>query len=79
MAFYLFLLFTVVPLLELWLLVMLGQWTHAWVPILPRARGCGPRRGVNPLARHPRLSAESRKISPAGRMPGDALIDGALF
>src|SRR5262245_46690310 len=34
MMFYLFLLFTVVPLAELAVLVWLGEWTVWWVPIL---------------------------------------------
>jgi UPF0716 protein FxsA len=78
MAFYLFLLFTVVPLIELWLLVLLGQWTHAWVPILlilvDAALGAALIRwqGI-------RVVRRIQDDLAAGRMPGDALIDGALF
>ncbi|HEY4235018.1 MAG TPA: FxsA family protein [Lacipirellulaceae bacterium] len=78
MGFYLFLLFTVVPLVELWLLVVLGQWTHAWVPILlilvDAALGTALIRwqGV-------RVVRRIQEDLAAGRMPGDALIDGALF
>lgn len=78
MGFYLFLLFTVVPLVELWLLVMLGQWTHAWVPILlvliDAALGATLIRwqGV-------RVVRRIQEDLAGGRMPGDALIDGALF
>jgi UPF0716 protein FxsA len=78
MGFYLFLLFTVVPLVELWLLVLLGQWTHAWVPILlilvDAALGAALIRwqGI-------RVVRRIQDDLAAGRMPGDALIDGALF
>jgi UPF0716 protein FxsA len=78
MGFYLFLLFTIVPLVELWLLVLLGQWTRAWVPILlvfvDAALGATLIRwqGV-------RVVRRIQEDLAAGRMPGDALIDGALF
>jgi UPF0716 protein FxsA len=78
MGFYLFLLFTVVPLIELWLLVLLGQWTHAWVPILlvliDAALGAALIRwqGI-------RVVRRIQEDLAAGRIPGDALIDGALF
>jgi UPF0716 protein FxsA len=78
MAFYLFLLFTVVPLIELWLLILLGHWTHAWVPILlilvDAALGAALIRwqGV-------RVVRRIQEDLAAGRMPDDALIDGALF
>jgi UPF0716 protein FxsA len=78
MAFYLFLLFTVVPLIELWLLVLLGHWTNVWVPILlilvDAALGAALIRwqGI-------RVVRRIQDDLAAGRMPGDALIDGALF
>jgi UPF0716 protein FxsA len=78
MAFYLFLLFTVVPLLELWLLVLLGEATRAWVPILlilvDAVAGTALLRwqGLRTLRR-------IQEDLAAGRMPGDTLVDGALI
>jgi UPF0716 protein FxsA len=78
MAFYLFLLFTVVPLAELALLVWVGGETAWWVPILlvlvDAALGAALIRwqGV-------RVVRRIQGDLAAGRMPGDALIDGALF
>ena len=78
MGFYLFLLFTVVPLLELALLVWVGGQTAWWVPILlvlvDAALGAALIRwqGV-------RVVRRIQEDLAAGRMPGDALIDGALF
>jgi UPF0716 protein FxsA len=78
MAFYLFLLFTVVPLLELALLVWVGGQTAWWVPILlvlvDAALGAALIRwqGI-------RVVRRIQEDLAAGRMPGDALIDGALF
>src|SRR5258708_6140165 len=78
MGFYLFLLFTVVPLVELALLVWVGGQTAWWVPILlvlvDAALGAALIRwqGV-------RVVRRIQEDLAAGRMPGDALIDGALF
>jgi UPF0716 protein FxsA len=78
MGFYLFLLFTVVPLAELALLVWVGGQTAWWVPILlvlvDAALGAALIRwqGV-------RVVRRIQEDLAAGRMPGDALIDGALF
>jgi UPF0716 protein FxsA len=78
MALYLFLLFTVVPLIELWLLVLLGEATRAWVPILlilvDAVAGTALLRwqGLRTLRR-------IQEDLSAGRMPGDALVDGALI
>jgi UPF0716 protein FxsA len=78
MAFYLFLLFTVVPLIELWLLVLLGEATRAWVPILlilvDAVAGTALLRwqGLRTLRR-------IQEDLAAGRMPGDTLVDGALI
>jgi UPF0716 protein FxsA len=78
MFFYLFLLFTVVPLVELALLVQLGQQTVWWAPILlviadgvlgavlVRWQGW---RAVE------RIQDELRQ----GRMPTDSLVDGVLI
>lgn len=75
MLFKLIILFTVVPLVELALLLKLGAETEWWIPvvivivtgiiggILARSQGTGVMR---------KISAETR----AGLMPGDALLDG---
>jgi UPF0716 protein FxsA len=78
MAFYLFLLFTVVPLAELAGLVWLGGLTAWWVPILvilvDAVAGAALLRwqGLRTLRR-------IQEDLAAGRMPGDALVDGALI
>src|SRR5215470_8150980 len=75
--FYLFLLFTVVPLLELAMLIWLGEWTVWWVPVLivlaDALLGAALVRwqGLRTLRR-------IQEDMAAGRMPGDALVDGAL-
>jgi UPF0716 protein FxsA len=77
MIFYLFLLFTVVPLVELALLVWLGGQTVWWVPVLlVLADGIlgavlGRWQGWKTFSR---IQADMA----AGRMPADALIDGLL-
>jgi UPF0716 protein FxsA len=78
MAFYLFLLFTVVPLVELAGLVWLGGQTAWWVPILvilvDAVAGAALLRwqGLRTLRR-------IQEDLAAGRMPGDALVDGGLI
>ena len=78
MLFYLFLLFTVVPLIELSILVWIGGQTEWWVPILlviaTGIVGAALARwqGWQVLQR---IRAEAA----AGRMPADALIDGFLI
>ena len=78
MAFYLFLLFTVVPLVELAGLVWFAHETSLGVTILlilvDAALGAALIRwqGV-------RVVRRIQEDLAAGRMPGDALIDGALF
>jgi len=78
MLFYLFLLFTVVPLIELSILIWIGGETQWWVPIvLVIASG-----GVGAaLARWQgwQVLRRLREDSAAGRMPADALIDGFLI
>jgi UPF0716 protein FxsA len=78
MLFYLFLLFTLVPLVELSLLVWIGEQTAWWFPILivlatgivgaALARWQGWRTMV-------RIQDDLR----AGRMPADAMVDGLLI
>jgi UPF0716 protein FxsA len=78
MGFYLFLLFTVVPLAELAGLVWLGGQTAWWVPILvilvDAVAGSALLRwqGLRTLRR---IQADLA----GGRMPGDGLVDGALI
>jgi UPF0716 protein FxsA len=78
MLFYLFLLFTVVPLVELALLVWLGGQTAWWVPILlVIADGLvgallWRSQGFKAIAR---IQADLA----AGKMPADALVDGLLI
>lgn len=78
MLFYLFLLFTVVPLVELALLVWLGGQTEWWVPVLlVIADGVAGAllwrwQGLRALVRIQEEMA-------AGRIPADALVDGLLI
>jgi UPF0716 protein FxsA len=78
MLFYLFLLFTLVPLVEVVILVQIGQATVWWVPILlvvaTGILGAG-------LARWQgwRAMERIREDTRAGRMPASAIIDGVLI
>jgi UPF0716 protein FxsA len=78
MLFYLFLLFTVVPLIELAILVWIGGETEWWVPILmviaTGVLGAALSRwqGFQVLRR-------IREDAAAGRVPADAMIDGFLI
>jgi UPF0716 protein FxsA len=78
MLFYLFLLFTVVPLVELTLLIWLGGQTVWWLPVLlVIADGIAGAllwrwQGIRTLVR-------IREEMAAGRMPADALVDGLLI
>ena len=78
MLFYLFLLFTVVPIVELALLVWIGGQTAWWVPILiVIATGMAGAtlwrwQGLRVLER-------IRGDMAAGRMPADALVDGLMI
>ncbi|MGE3244646.1 MAG: FxsA family protein [Pirellulales bacterium] len=78
MLFYLFLLFTVVPVVELALLVWLGGQTVWWLPVLlVIADGLAGAllwrwQGIRTLVR-------IREEMAAGRMPADALVDGLLI
>lgn len=78
MLFYLFLLFTLVPLAELAILIWIGGQTEWWVPIVTViATGVA---GAA-LARWQGWQVVSRiqKELNAGRMPADAIIDGVLI
>jgi UPF0716 protein FxsA len=78
MLVYLFLLFTVVPLIELTILIRIGQATEWYVPIalviLTGIFGAALARwqGTQVLRR---IQDDAR----AGRMPADAMIDGFLI
>jgi UPF0716 protein FxsA len=78
MLFYLFLLFTLVPLVEVVLLVRIGQATVWWVPILLVIAT-----GIlgSALARWQgwRALERIREDTRAGRMPAGAIIDGVLI
>ena len=77
MLFYLFLLFTVVPLVELSLLIWLGGQTVWWVPVLlVIADGIAGAllwrwQGFRAITR-------IQEDMAAGKMPADALVDGLL-
>jgi UPF0716 protein FxsA len=78
MLFYLFLLFTLVPLAEVVILVQIGQATDWWVPILMViATGIA---GAA-LARWQgwRALERIREDARAGRVPAAAIIDGVLI
>jgi UPF0716 protein FxsA len=78
MLFYLFVLFTVVPIVELALLIWIGTHTHWWVPILMVVTTAmvgavlARWQGFRVLRR---IQDEMR----ARRVPTDALIDGAMI
>ena len=78
MLFYLFLLFTVVPLVEVVILVEIAQATEWWVPIV-LVIGTGILGAA--LARWQGWQAleRIRDDARAGRMPAGAIIDGVLI
>jgi UPF0716 protein FxsA len=78
MLFYLFLLFTVVPLVELSILVWIGGETQWWVPIL-MVIGTGVVGAVLARWQGWQVLRRIREDSRAGRMPADAMIDGFLL
>lgn len=77
MLFYLFLLFTVLPIVELAILIRIGEATEWWLPvalvIFTGIAGAA-------LARWQglRVIQRIRDDTRAGRMPGDALVDAFL-
>jgi UPF0716 protein FxsA len=78
MVFYLFLLFTLLPIAELAILIRIGQATVWWAPILLVI--CTGIAGAA-LARWQglRVYERIREDARAGRMPADALVDGFLI
>jgi UPF0716 protein FxsA len=78
MLFYLFLLFTIVPLVELTILVWIGGQTEWWVPIL-LVIGTGILGAALAKWQGWQVLQRIRADAAAGRMPADALIDGFLI
>ncbi len=78
MLFYLFLLFTVVPLVELALLVWLGGQTAWWVPVL-LVLADGVAGALLWRWQGLRTLVQIQQEMAAGRMPADALVDGLLI
>jgi UPF0716 protein FxsA len=78
MLFYLFLLFTVVPLVELSILVWIGGETKWWVPVL-MVIGTGVAGAALARWQGWQVLQRIREDARAGRMPADALIDGFLI
>src|SRR3990172_2867224 len=77
MLFYLFLLFTVVPLAELALLVWLGGQTEWWVPILLVVAD-GIAGALLWRWQGWKVITRIQDEMSAGKMPADALVDGLL-
>lgn len=78
MLFYLFLLFTVVPLIELAGLIWLGGQTVWWVPIL-LVLGTGALGAVLWRAQSWKAIRRIQDDVAASRMPADALVDALLI
>ena len=78
MLFYLFLLFTVVPLVELTILVWIGGQTQWWVPIL-MVIGTGIAGAALARWQGWQVLQRIREDARAGRMPAGAMIDGFLI
>jgi UPF0716 protein FxsA len=78
MLFYLFLLFTVVPLVELAGLVWLGGQTVWWVPIL-LVIADGILGALLWRWQGLKVLSQIQADMAAGRMPADALVDGLLI
>jgi UPF0716 protein FxsA len=78
MLFYLFLLFTVVPIVELSLLVWLGGQTVWWLPVL-LVIADGVAGALLWRGQGLRTLLRIREEMAAGRMPADAMVDGLLI
>ncbi|MCI0363581.1 MAG: FxsA family protein [Phycisphaerales bacterium] len=78
MLFYLFLLFTLVPLVELAILIWIGGQTAWWVPIL-MVIGTGIAGAALARWQGWQVLERIREDARAGLMPADALIDGFLI
>jgi UPF0716 protein FxsA len=78
MLIYLFLLFTIVPLVELTILVWIGGQTEWWVPIV-LVIGTGIVGAALARWQGWQVLQRIRADAAVGRMPADALIDGFLI
>src|SRR5688572_585603 len=78
MLIYLFLLFTVVPIIELAILVWIGGQTQWWVPIL-LVIATGVLGAALARWQGWQVLQRIRTDAAAGRMPADAMIDGFLI
>jgi UPF0716 protein FxsA len=78
MLFYLFLLFTVVPLVELSLLIWLGRETEWWIPVL-LVIADGAAGALLWRWQGWRVLTRIQEDMAAGRMPAGALVDGLLI
>jgi UPF0716 protein FxsA len=78
MLFYLFLLFTVVPLVELSILVWIGRESQWWVPIL-MVVATGVAGAVLAKWQGWQVLRRIREDARDGRVPADAVIDGLLI
>jgi UPF0716 protein FxsA len=78
MVGYLFLLFTIVPLVELALLVRIGGATEWWVPVL-LVVASGLAGAILARWQGWRALARIREELQAGRMPTEALVDGVMI
>lgn len=78
MVFYLFLLFTVLPIIELAILIRIGEATVWWVPIA-LVIFTGIAGAVLARWQGLRVYQRIRDDARAGRMPADALVDGFLI
>jgi UPF0716 protein FxsA len=78
MLLYLFLLFTIVPLIELTILVWIGRQTAWWLPIL-MVIATGVLGAALARWQGWQVLQRIRSDAAAGRMPADAMIDGFLI
>jgi UPF0716 protein FxsA len=75
---YLFLLFTIVPLVELALLIWIGGETEWWVPVL-MVLGSGFAGALLARWQGWRALVRIREEIAAGRLPTEALVDGVMI
>jgi UPF0716 protein FxsA len=75
---YLFLLFTIVPLVELALLIWIGGETEWWVPVL-MVLGSGFAGALLARWQGWRALVRIREEISAGRLPTEALVDGVMI
>ena len=78
MVFYLFLLFTVLPIIELTILIRIGEATVWWAPVL-LVIATGITGAALSRWQGLRVYQRIREDAGAGRMPADALVDGFLI